>query len=180
MPALMEIVVTDAQGVPVPYSPFTNAKDDFDGTGVGEGHDWGVGAPLCIQWPDHLWIPNEMYNVDIYIWVLDGDADPDPFALNLFWQGQIDEMGVLYDLAGNVVPAGDDGIIELVLGECNLTNTDIQLVPYQNLPAGCDMQTSSDYAPGPAGTYFDVTLSNVSGYGPYDIEAKTYGVYCGD
>ncbi|MEE4255561.1 MAG: hypothetical protein V2I47_00840 [Bacteroidales bacterium] len=175
MPALMEIVVTDAQGVPVPYSPFTNAADLWDGT-----HSWGVGAPLCIQWPDHLWIPNEMYYVDIYIWVMDGDYSP-PFARNLFWQGQIDEMGVLYDLAGNIVPAGDDGIIELVLGECNLSNTDIQLVPYQNLPAGCDMQTSSAYAPGPAGTYFDVTLSNLTtGPGPYDIVAGAYGVYCGD
>jgi hypothetical protein len=184
MPALMSIDVYYTDSIDpitqelqrVPHSPFTNADWDWDG----DGHDWGVGAPLCIQWPDHLWIPNEMYYVDIYIWVMDGDYTP-PFALNLFWQGQIDEMGVLYDLAGNVVTAGDDGIIELVLGECNLTNTDFQLVPYQNLPVSCDMQTSSSYNPGPSGTYFDLTLSNLSpGPGPYDIHDGAYGVYCGD
>jgi hypothetical protein len=183
MPALMSIDVYYQDSIDpatqesqrVPFAPFTNAMDLWDGV-----HNWGVGAPLCIKFPDHLWIPDEMYYVDIYIWVMDGDNSP-PFKLKLFWQGQIDEMGVLYDLAGNIVPAGDDGIIELVLGECNLSATDIQLVPYQNLPDMVDMQTEPSPGPGSLGTYFDVTLSNLRpGAGPYDLEAKLYGVWCGD
>lgn len=173
MPAIMKIYVKDANGDNVPFSPFTNLPDD------GNGPYW-VGGPLCINWPDNLQIDNEIFDIEIWIMVMDGDYNP-PFAYNLFWTGTLSEEGVLYDAAGTEVPAGVDGIIEVVLGECNLSATDIQLVPYQNLPATCSMQTSSAYAPGPSGTYFDVTLSNLqTGPGPWDIAAGTYGVYCGD
>lgn len=175
MPAIMMInVFEEGTTTHVPYSPFTNLPDD------GNGPYW-VGGPLCINWPDNLQVPDEVFDIEIWIMVQDGDVSP-PFAYNLFWTGTLTELGVLKDAAGNVVPPGDDGIIEVVLGECNLTATDIQLVPYQNLPASCDMLTSGSYNPGPDGTYFSVYLDEFApNSGPYDIEEGTwYGIYCGD
>ena len=172
MPAIMKILVTDANGAPVPTTapyPFTNNT---------EAANYGVGAPLCIDWPDHLWIPDEIYNVKIWIMVQDGDVSP-PFAYKLFWTGTITELGVLYDAAGNLVDPGDDGIVEIVLGECNLSDADIQLVPYQNLPQYVDMYCQpAPYAPGDFGTYFDITLSGITGI--YDIHNGEYGVFCCD
>jgi len=166
MPALMQITVY-REGVEVPHSPFTNAD---------AAHYWGVGEPLCIEYPDYL-NQTDNFTAVIEIYVADGDAATGfgwvEFA-TLDWIDD-EDLEVLY----GTEPF--EGIFDLVLGECNFNSTDLQLVPYQNLPAECDMQTSSGYAPGPAGTYFDVTLSNIlPGPGPYDIEAGTYGVYCGD
>lgn len=160
MPALMELKVFGPDGNQVPYSPFTNNTS---------AANYGVGSPLCIQYPDNLNVDDETFTVELWIMVADGD-DASGFAYNLFhtWTFDDEEM----------IPDGDDGIVEIVLGECNLMGTDLQLVPYQNLPPSCKLVTGSSYAPGPLGTYFDVTLYDI---GPgYDIGNNTYGVYCGE
>jgi len=168
MPAIMEIHVKDASGNHVPYSPFTNNLPDYG---------YGVGVPLCINWPDHL-PGSQIFDVEIWIMVQDGDYSP-PFAFNLFWTGTLTDMGVLYDADGVMVDPGTDGIIELVLGECNLSDTDIQLVPYQNLPATVDLLTQgTPFAPGDYGAYFDISLYGI--VGTYDIHNGEYGVWCGD
>jgi len=168
MPAIMEIHVKDAYGNHVPYSPFTNNLPDMG---------YGVGVPLCINWPDYLHAQNEVFNVEIWIMVQDGAYSP-PFAYNLFWEGTLSDDGVLFDAAGNIVDPGADGIVDLVLGECNLSDTDIQLAPYQNLPATVTMQTLLPALPGTLGTFFDIELSGIVGI--YDIHNQMYGVYCGD
>ena len=58
MPSIMEIHVKDASGNHVPYSPFTNNLPELG---------YGVGSPLCINWPDHLYAANEVFDIEIWI-----------------------------------------------------------------------------------------------------------------
>jgi hypothetical protein len=73
-----------------------------------------------------------------------------------------------------LIPAGTDKVVDFVLGSCNLSNTDLQLAPYMNLPGVCDL-TVGDANP-TKGTYLDVTLSGIPT--GFDIENGVYGVYC--
>jgi len=126
--------------------------------------NYGVGAPVCVTYADELGEP-DTFTFELYILVKQGDQ----FVFVLFhtWTFEDDEM----------IGAGDDGVVDFVLGSCNLTATDLQLIPYQNLPATCDLVVGNS-VPGSQGTYFDVTLSNI---GPgYDIWNGVWGVYCGD
>jgi len=161
MPAIFKIDVRkEAQAdvwIEVPYNEtFTNNT---------AAANWGVGAPVCIQYPDNLMITGEKFKAELWILVKVGSV----FEYKLFktWTFIDNQM----------IPAGDDGVVDFVLGSCNLSDTDLQLAPYQNLPATVDLKTGGT-SPGTLGTYFDVTLSGL-GLG-YDIENKTYGVYCGD
>jgi len=169
MPAIFKVHVRDASGANVPNSPFSNFS---------YAANYGVGTPLCINWPDNLQQNGEEFHIEIWVKVQDGDYSP-PFGYNLFWEGTLTETGELYDLAGNFIDPGIDGIVEFVLGECNYSDTDIQLTPYQNLPAVVDMYCQGlPYTPGDLGTYFDITLSGIPV--GYDLHNGEYGVYCGD
>jgi len=129
------------------------------------GPNYGVGAPVKVQYPDDLNITGEQFKFELWILVKVGSS----FQYKLFHTWPFSDA--------EKIPAGNDGVVDFVLGSCNLSNTDLQLAPYQNLPATCDLRVGNA-APGTLGTYFDVTLSNI---GPgYDIANGLYGVYCAD
>ncbi len=159
MPAIVQVVVKK-DGVEVPGSPFTNATVEMG---------WGVGQALCVQYPDNLNVDGEEFTFELKILVKVG-AGFQYVSFHTF-TFEDDEM----------VPAGQDGVIDFVLGNCNLTEADLELVPYQNLPATCTLTTGSTVPgvvviqDGVVG-YFDVTLSGI-GAG-YDIANGVYGVNC--
>jgi hypothetical protein len=160
MPAIFKIDVSkEVQGeyFEVPYNPtFNNNNAEAN---------WGVGAPVCIQYPDNLMIDGETFRAQLWILVKVGSA----FEYKLFHTWYFDDE--------EVIPAGTDGVVDFVLGSCNLSNTDLQLAPYQNLPATCSLITGGS-SPGSLGTYFDVTLSGIPA--GYDISNMAYGVFCAD
>jgi hypothetical protein len=154
-PAIFELHVYK-EGVAVPYSPFSNAAW------------WGEGAPLCIEYPDNLSIDGETFTVELWILVKVGAG----FNYVKFhtWTFDDEEM----------IPAGTDGVVDFVLGNCNLTDPDLQLAPYMNLPATCGLLTggvvpSVTLIQGQPG-YFDVTLSGI-GAG-FDIGNGMYAINC--
>jgi hypothetical protein len=125
-----------------------------------------------------LQVNGEIFTVELSIKVQRGYFSP-PFWWKLFWEGTLTETGELYDLDGNLIDPGIDGIVEVVLGQCNYSETDIQLVPYQNLPTHVDMYCQgAPYAPGDLGAFFDIELINIPP--GYDLHNGEYGVYCGD
>jgi hypothetical protein len=155
MPAIMELHVKDASGNHVPGSPFTNNTEEAD---------YGVGAPLCIQYPDNLQIDGEVFTVELYILVKWGDT----FVFNHFhtWTFSDDET----------IPAGADGIVEIVLGECNLSDTDLQLAPYQDIPTMANISIGYPGDPG----YWDITVNTVSPPGSYELMPGLHFGFCGD
>ncbi|RLD36930.1 MAG: hypothetical protein DRI83_04690 [Bacteroidetes bacterium] len=155
MPAIVELHVFK-DGTPVPYSPFTNATADAN---------WGVGAPLCIQYPDNLQITGEVFTVELWILVKWGDT----FVYKLF------HTWTFIDNA--MIPDGTDGIVEFVLGNCNLMNTDLQLAPYQDLPTMANITLSGPGDPG----YNDLFVNTVTPAGTYDLPVGVnLAGWCGD
>lgn len=155
MPAIMELHVKDSDGDHVPGSPFTNNTADAD---------YGVGAPLCIQYPDNLQVAGEEFTVELYILVKNGNV----FNFEYFhsWSFMDDQT----------IEDGADGIVEIVLGECNLTGTDLQLAPYQDLP---DMANITIAYPGNPG-YWDITVNTMTPPGTYDLYTGFHVGFCGD
>jgi len=129
------------------------------------GPNYGVGAPVKVQYPDNLNITGEQFKFELWILVKVGTA----FQYKLFhtWTF-IDDVKI---------PAGTDGVVDFVLGSCNLSGTDLQLAPYQNLPAGCTL-TVGNGTLGQYGAYFGVTLSGIAA--GYDIINGPVGVFCAD
>lgn len=155
MPAIVELHVFK-DGVAVPFSPFTNASDDAN---------WGVGAPLCIQYPDNLNVAGEVFTVELWINVKWGNT----FIYKLFhtWTFVDDAM----------IPDGADGIVEFVLGDCNLMNTDLQLAPYQDLPTSANITIGHPGDPG----YWDLFVNSVTPGGTYDLPVGVdLSAWCGD
>jgi hypothetical protein len=156
MPAIMKLVVKDEAGNQVPYSPFLN---------IG----WlGEGQPLCIEYPDDLSVDGETFTVELYILVKVGDGfDYVKFHV---WTFDDEEM----------IPAGTDGVVDIVLGACNLTAPDLQLPPYQNLPLNGSVNFSYPGNPG----YWTVKVLTVNPTAPaggYDIPvSQDLAGWCGD
>ncbi|MBE0651412.1 MAG: hypothetical protein IH595_11290 [Bacteroidales bacterium] len=130
---------------------------------------WGVGAPVCVQYPDRVGVVDSL-RFELYILVKQGGAFN--FVLFHTWMFADAEM----------IPAGNDGVVDFELGNCNVTGADLVLPPYINLPAGAITLTTGGNIPSvslqPDGTqgYFDVTLAGI-GEG-YDIANETYAVNC--
>lgn len=155
MPAIMELHVFDENGDPVPGSPFTNNLPEVD---------FGVGAPLCIQYPDNLQVAGETFTVELHILVKWGDT----FVFEHFHTWTFDDAETIED--------GDDGIVEIVLGACNLTDTDLQLNPYQDLPT---MAFIDIHNPG-ATTYWDINVISMTPPGSYDMFLGHNIGFCAD
>ncbi len=111
MPAITKLIVK-RNGVEVEKSPFMNGTPEAN---------YGVGAPLCIEYPDYLY---EVDNYEVELWILVKWGDD--FVYKCF--------GGWTFVDGGMIPNGQDGIVEFVLGECNLTVTDLQQLHIQNLP----------------------------------------------
>lgn len=110
MPAIMQIVVKK-DGVEVENSPFTNAT---------VAANYGVGAPLCVQYPDELGVTEE-FTFELWILVKNTAGG---FSYQLY------ETWTEYD--EGQIPSGTDGVVDFVVGNCNMDPADYN---YAWLPA---------------------------------------------
>jgi hypothetical protein len=158
MPAIVQIVVKK-DGVPVPGSPFTNAYDSLD---------YGVGHPVCVQYPDNLNVDGEVFTFEISILVKTGGT----FSYVSFIKLTVEDDEML--------DTGEDGVVDFVLGNCNLTEPDIQLPPYQNLPTTATVLFTHPADPG----YWGVKVTGVNPAAPqyaYDLPQNiNMAGWCGD
>jgi len=161
MPAIFKVVVKK-DNVEVPYSPFSN--EAF----------LGEGQPLAVHYPDNLNNSGELFTFELYIYVKQGNT----FAYKLFKTFKAVDGGALQHLNGSLVgDVGNDGIYDFVLGSCNLSTTDIQLPPYQNLPEITNLTLSH---PGSLSYWAIRVNSFVPATGGYDFETGNYAGWCGD
>jgi hypothetical protein len=164
MPAIMMLkVYKNGSLLPPPYDVFTNDV----------APNWGEGAPLCIVYPDNLSIAGEVFTVELYIMVKQGVN----FPFVLFHTFTFTDA--------QMIPAGTDGVVDIVLGSCNLTAPDLLLPPWQNLPVSACLEIAY---PGTK-TYWDVRFTSYTPAGSYDLPAMLttppyytdwMGGWCGD
>lgn len=126
----------------------------------------GVGQCLEVYWPNRL---DEVEEFIFELWVLLPSGDTFEYRLINTWTF-LDENGP---------EAGDDGVVEFVIGSCQYEDSDYIFPFWMNLPVEpFNMHVGTQHSPGVMTTYFDITLSGI-GAG-YDIGNETYGIWCGD
>jgi hypothetical protein len=133
---------------------------------VVNNEEWlGEGQPLCVDYPDVL-DSTDQYEFILSVLVKVGNNfEYKPFHT---WTFADDGM----------IPAGDDGVVDFVLGNCVQSNADFTFAPYMNLPETCTYTVGTTYAPGTAGGYIDAILSDIPA--GYDLYNGTWPSYCFD
>jgi hypothetical protein len=155
MPAIFQIRAYK-EGAPLPNSPFSNASVELG---------WGVGHVLCVQYPDNLNADQEVFTFELWVYVKIGSG----FGFKHFhtWTFMDEEM----------IEAGDDGVVDFVLGNCNFTEPDLLLPPYQNLPPLAILDLGFPATPG----YWSIYVDDVNPAGQYDLPTdETLSGWCGD
>jgi hypothetical protein len=99
MPAIIRIKVTK-NGTAVYGSPFTNAN---------AAANYGVGAPLCVQYPDDLSVTGEVFSFELYVLVK--STVPGVFIYQLYNTFQVTDD----EMIGN----GGDGVVDFAIGDCS-------------------------------------------------------------
>ncbi len=107
MPAIFEVHVYK-DGVEVPHSPFTNGTVEAN---------YGVGSPLCVQYPDNLNVTGEEFTFELWVLVPDCGGT---FDYRLYHTFTLTDDGTLPDVDA-------DGVTDFVIGSCNLSNTDLAM-----------------------------------------------------
>lgn len=151
MPAIFQVKIFK-EGVTDPIRTFDNSE-------------WfGEGAALEVYWPNDL---SKEDNFTFELWVLLPSGDSFDYQLITVWDVQ-DEFG----------PEGDDGIVDFVLGSCQIQGADYQFAYHMDLPTETFTMTTGNPSPGVNGTYFDITLTGI-GSG-FLLGNESYGIYCAD
>ncbi len=130
-----------------------------------DGSGWyGEGAPLHVLYNDRDG-ETDNFEFKLYILVADGNS----FSYKLFhtWTFSDDET----------IDAGSDGVVDFVLGNCQVSDADLVLPPYMNLPETLTWKIL--HAPAQSGNaYIDAEVSNVPA--GYDITNGVWDAFCGD
>jgi hypothetical protein len=129
--------------------------------------NYGVGAPVCVTYADELGVV-DTFTFELYILVKQGNQ----FVFVKFKTWTFTDA--------QMIEAGQDGVVDFVLGTCNFTDTDLQLPPWQNLP---DQANVSIAYPGNLPSYWDIKFNTYTPAGLYDLPAAPTGWmdgWCGD
>lgn len=162
MPAIFEIKVykdfvvdnDDGQDGPELLRTFTNLEY------------LGVGQCLEVYWPNRL-DETEQFSFELWVWLPSGEGFE---YRHIHTWTFMDENGP---------DAGEDGVVEFVIGSCQFENSDFNFPFWMDLPVEpFNMHVGTQHSPGAMGTYFDITLSGIPA--GYDIGNETYGIWCGD
>ena len=105
-------------------SPFTNALPFYGDPGDNIPW-WGVGNPLCVQYPDRLNVADELFTFDLSILVKNAGGT---FSYQPYYTFFSTDGGELMLSDGTTPADGDNnGIIDFVVGTCNSESSDLQL-----------------------------------------------------
>ena len=121
-PAIFKVIVENAQGVVVNDLEL-NSNAAY----------WGIGQPLCIEYPDQVEIADEIFNFEIWLAMNDGTD-------MLVYEGEFDDTAMAE--AGNPDAfGGKDGVFDFVVGNCSYDGNDanIELLPWVPIPDSADM-----------------------------------------
>lgn len=97
VPAIMKITVAKNVGGVITTYPSTNNESYL-----------GIGQPLCVTYPDNIFVPNELFTFDLEVWVKKNGV----FQYVNFYRFSCTDDGPF-----DVLP-GADGVIDYVIGSC--------------------------------------------------------------
>jgi len=112
MPALFKIHAY-RNGNELPFSPFTNDLEFYDDDPTKPWY--GVGYPLCVTYPDNLNAEGELFTFEL--WILVKNENGFNYELYHTWTFEDNEE----------IEHGGDGIVDFVVGDCNLEPADLEL-----------------------------------------------------
>jgi hypothetical protein len=123
-------------------------------------------SPLCVEYADYMNATDE-YKFELYIYVTSGDG----WAYVKFYEWII--------VDDQMIPAGEDGVVDFVLGNCVMDTPDLLLPPWMNLPSGSafDFNLSNGGLSGDA--YWDITIGGITS-SKWDLQNGTYKGWCAD
>lgn len=121
-PAIFSIVVKNEQGVVV-----------NDLTKNSNAAYWGIGEPLCIEYPDQVEIDEEKFKFEIWLAMPDGTD-------MLIYEGEFDDTAMA-EIGNPDAFGGSDGIFDFVVGNCSYDGNDanLELLPWMPIPDSADM-----------------------------------------
>jgi len=124
---------------------------------------YGEGKPLTVRYGD---THNQIDNFELKLFILVRQGAGCNYVYFHSWAFKDAEL----------IPAGNDGIVDFVLGNC-IPNADLILPPWMNLPPTATY-TITGWSPPTLNAYVDVTLSNVPA--GYEISNGLYPAFCAD
>ncbi|MCK5820589.1 MAG: hypothetical protein KAH17_01840 [Bacteroidales bacterium] len=160
-------------------------EDELIGNYDNEADYMTSGAPMSLNYLDPAGT-GDLYELRISIYVKTGNDDNGDKQFGYktfgswFFTDESDDLYTNAELTDGFFDAGDDGVYDFVMGNCNAEAADFAFAPYMNLPESASLEVNSDFGPGPiGGAYLDITLSGFNS--GFDIEANLwYGSYCFD
>lgn len=120
-------------------------------------------SPLKVRYPDRKNI-NDEFIIDLYVYVAVGNG----FDWVYFYTWNIVDNELIYN--------GNDGVVDFVIGNCVLTEPDLHLPPYMNLPLTANINILSPGNPG----YWDLNINSFNPIGSYDIPLGNMTGWCAD
>ncbi|MCK5820588.1 MAG: hypothetical protein KAH17_01835 [Bacteroidales bacterium] len=139
-----------------------------------------TGMPLELSYLDPA-TTGDNYELRVSIYVKNGETFAYlPFG-SWFYADGSDDMYTDAAMTQNAFDAGDDGVYDFILGNCNVNGADFVFAPYMNLP-GIDMDgidLTVTIASGESRTSY--LMANLTGIGAgYDLGNGDVGAYCFD
>ncbi len=162
MPAVMKVKVYKKAG-----GEWGSPTRVFDNIMFEDGTGWyGEGACMEVYWANDE-DKVEDFKFELYVQL--------PSGVGMDW--------ILIDVFKfqdeNGPESGSDGVVDFVVGNCQIDEADYKYPAWMDLPTDpFTMLVGGVVGPGNNGTYFDVTLSGI-GSG-HDISNGVTGVWCGD
>jgi hypothetical protein len=122
-------------------------------------------SPMCIEYADYDNVMDH-YVFELWIYVTSGESwDYVKFHTWDFWDAYM-------------IPSGDDGVVDFVLGNCVSTPPDLLLPPWMNLPLGPDFDFTLSNGGNGDNSYWDINITGLPG--GYDIWNGDYAGWCAD
>ena len=94
---------------------------------------WGIGSPLCIEYPDQVDVPNEEFTFQIWLAMPDGTD-------MLIYEGEFNDTAMA-EIGNPDSFGGTDGVFDFVVGNCSYDGNDanLELLPWIPIPDSADM-----------------------------------------
>lgn len=129
--------------------------------------DYGAGGPLLVEYGDLKNLPDVF---QFELWVLVRSGNGCEFKLFKTWN---------FDDISNI-STGTNNVVDFVIGNCDVPAADYHFQSYLNLPSFCTYHIDRSGRSATLGEYLDVTLSNFSPDGNYDMRTGPQPFYCAD
>lgn len=135
----------------------------------------GEGDCMTVYWGDYDEVP-ETFKIDLEVLLPSGNI--------LTYQHQktwiFDDTDYNTDDADLFPLAGEDGVVDFVIGNCAYEDPDYIFAPHQNIPTGNIQMTATAKQFSGTGFYWDLSFTDMHGKSLVGYDFDSSGGWCGD